>query len=67
LEIRHNRRTPPDPERVPGAVLRITCATWWNNQLRHVADLWREELLRAAGRVSRKQSPYISHESLLEF
>lgn len=27
LEIRHNRRTPPDPERVPGAVLRITCAT----------------------------------------
>ncbi|EFF0635189.1 replication endonuclease, partial [Escherichia coli] len=67
LEIRRDRRTAPDPERVPGAVMRITCATWWNNQLRHLADLWREELLRAAGRVSRKASPYISHESLQEF
>lgn len=67
LEIRRDRRTAPDPELVPGAVMRITCATWWNNQLRHLADLWREELLRAAGRVSRKASPYISHESLQEF
>ncbi|MCA2084966.1 replication endonuclease, partial [Escherichia coli] len=67
LEIRPDRRTDPDPERVPGAVMRLSCATWWNSQLRHLRDIWREELLRAAGLVSRKTSVYISHEALLDW
>ncbi|EFJ1154318.1 replication endonuclease [Escherichia coli] len=67
LEIRPDRRTEPDPERVPGAVMRLSCATWWNSQLRHLRDIWREELLRAAGLVSRKTSVYISHEALLDW
>ncbi|HFS2283078.1 TPA: replication endonuclease [Escherichia coli] len=67
LEIRPDRRTAPDPERVPGAVMRLSCATWWNSQLRHLRDIWREELLRAAGLVSRKTSVYISHEALLDW
>ncbi|EON1428159.1 replication endonuclease [Escherichia coli] len=67
LEIRPDRRTAPDPEQVPGAVMRLSCATWWNSQLRHLRDIWREELLRAAGLVSRKTSVYISHEALLDW
>lgn len=67
LEIRPDRRTAPNPERVPGAVMRLSCATWWNSQLRHLRDIWREELLRAAGLVSRKTSVYISHEALLDW
>ncbi|EFC3822703.1 replication endonuclease [Escherichia coli] len=67
LEIRPDRRTAPDPERVPGAVMRLSCANWWNSQLRHLRDIWREELLRAAGLVSRKTSVYISHEALLDW
>ncbi|HAU9575285.1 TPA: replication endonuclease, partial [Escherichia coli] len=67
LEIRPDRRTDPDPERVPGAVMRLSCATWWNSQLRHLRDIWREGLLRAAGLVSRKTSVYISHEALLDW
>ncbi|EHP4045052.1 replication endonuclease [Escherichia coli] len=67
LEISPDRRTAPDPERVPGAVMRLSCANWWNSQLRHLRDIWREELLRAAGLVSRKTSVYISHEALLDW
>lgn len=67
LEIRPDRRTAPNPEQVPGAVMRLSCATWWNSQLRHLRDIWREELLRAAGLVSRKTSVYISHEALLDW
>ncbi|ELH1948974.1 replication endonuclease [Escherichia coli] len=67
LEIRPDRRTAPDPEQVPGAVMRLSCANWWNSQLRHLRDIWREELLRAAGLVSRKTSVYISHEALLDW
>ncbi|MFG5876121.1 replication endonuclease [Escherichia coli] len=67
LEIRPDRRTAPDLEQVPGAVMRLSCANWWNGQLRHLRDIWREELLRAAGLVSRKESVYISHEALLDW
>ncbi|EFN7674436.1 replication endonuclease, partial [Escherichia coli] len=67
LEIRPDRRTAHDLEQVPGAVMRLSCANWWNGQLRHLRDIWREELLRAAGLVSRKESVYISHEALLDW
>ncbi len=66
LELRPGRRTAPCLDNVPGAVLRLTDANWWNNQLRHLRDIWREELLRAAGLVSRRESVYISREAVLD-
>ncbi|HCN6418659.1 TPA: replication endonuclease, partial [Escherichia coli] len=62
-----DRRSPPDLTLVPGAVLRLNDAEWWNKKLRQMHDVWREELLRAAGLVSRQTSIYVSREALADF
>ncbi|HFV3750390.1 TPA: replication endonuclease, partial [Escherichia coli] len=67
LELRPDRRSPPDLTLVPGAVLRLNDAEWWNKKLRQMHDVWREELLRAAGLVSRQTSIYVSREALADF
>ncbi|WP_348924408.1 replication endonuclease, partial [Escherichia coli] len=67
LELRPDRRGNPDLSIVPGAVQRIADAEWWNRKLRHIRDIWREELLRAAGLVSRQTSVYVSREALADF
>ncbi|HFV5043332.1 TPA: replication endonuclease, partial [Escherichia coli] len=67
LELRPDRRSPPDVTLVPGAVLRLNDAEWWNKKLRQMHDVWREELLRAAGLVSRQTSVYVSREALADF
>ncbi|MXE66060.1 replication endonuclease, partial [Escherichia coli] len=51
LRTDKDRRTEPDMERLPGAILRLTCADWWYHKLWHLRCEWREEQLRAAGLV----------------
>ncbi|ELC8119432.1 replication endonuclease [Escherichia coli] len=67
LRTDKNRRTEPDVERLPGAILRLTCADWWYHKLWRLRREWREEQLRAAGLVSRETSPYLSKDALGEF
>ncbi len=67
LELRPDRRKAPDLTLVPGAILRLNDAEWWNRKLRQLRDIWREELLRAAGVVSRQTSPFASKEALADF
>ncbi|MDC9148510.1 replication endonuclease [Escherichia coli] len=47
--------------------MRLNDAEWWNKKLRQMHDVWREELLRAAGLVSRQTSVYVSREALADF
>ncbi|MEG1112636.1 MAG: replication endonuclease [Hafnia sp.] len=62
-----NRRSEPDLEKLPGALLRLSCADWWNNKLWDLRRVWREEQLRAACQVSCKTSSYMSREALADF
>ncbi|WP_208951714.1 replication endonuclease [Rahnella sp. ChDrAdgB13] len=61
-----NRRAEPNLDLLPGAIARLTCATWWQHQLWRLRRVWREEQLRAAGQVSRTTSVYLSHDALIE-
>ncbi|KFB99671.1 phage replication protein [Trabulsiella guamensis ATCC 49490] len=67
LRLDDNRRNDPDMEKLPGALARLTCATWWQRKLWRLRRVWREEQLRAAGLVSRQASPYLSREALTDF
>ncbi|HDQ4771710.1 TPA: replication endonuclease [Yersinia enterocolitica] len=50
---------------IPGALARLRCATWWKGRLWRLRCQWREEQLRAAMLVHKKNSPYISQEALI--
>lgn len=65
LKDKTTRRRPVPYERIPGSLARMCCAGWWYRRLWKVRCEWREEQLRAACLVSRKASPYVSHEALL--
>ncbi|TNL01528.1 replication protein, partial [Kosakonia cowanii] len=62
-----DRCTAPDMEKLPGALLRLTCADWWYRRLWRLRRIWREEQSRAACLVSRKTSAYMSQDALTEF
>lgn len=66
LRTDNDRRTDPAPERLPGAIARLTCATWWQRKLWRLRRIWREEQFRAAGLVSKTTSVYISRDALTE-
>ncbi|HCM2546873.1 TPA: replication endonuclease, partial [Salmonella enterica subsp. enterica serovar Durban] len=67
LRTDRDRRTPPDIDKLPGALLRLSCADWWNTKLWRLRRIWREEQLRSACLVSRKKSAYLSQDALTEF
>lgn len=67
LRTDRDRRTPPDIDKLPGALLRLSCADWWNTKLSRLRRIWREEQLRAACLVSRTKSAYLSKDALTEF
>lgn len=67
LRTDRDRRTPPDVDKLPGALMRLMCADWWNTKLWRLRRIWREEQLRAACLVSRKKSAYLSKDGLTEF
>ncbi|HHB8917703.1 TPA: replication endonuclease [Klebsiella pneumoniae] len=66
LRSKRNRRNPINYDLIPGALLRMRCADWWQRKLWQLRNEWREELLRAACLVHRHASPYVSHDILLQ-
>ncbi|WP_035603356.1 replication endonuclease [Edwardsiella tarda] len=67
LRRKRRRRKPIPYSVIPGSLARMLCADWWYRRLWQLRCEWREEQLRAICLVSRKTSPYVSHEALFHY
>lgn len=65
LRPKERRRKDIPYDLIPGSLARLLCANWWYRKLWQLRNEWREEQLRAACLVSKKASPYISHEAVI--
>lgn len=65
LRRKRNQRKPINDNLIPGSLARMRCADWWYRKLWQLRCEWREEQLRAVCLVSKKSSPYISHEAVI--
>ncbi|KGT95348.1 replication protein [Erwinia typographi] len=56
-----------DPEEVTPAIMRMQTEKWWKGRLRRIAASWREHLQIALANVSKKQTPYASNMTVIEW
>lgn len=74
---RELKQTPPlwekvtsrlfDPEEVTPAIMRMQMEKWWKGHLRRIAASWREHLQIALANVSKKNTPYASSMTVIEW
>ncbi|MCP6242740.1 replication endonuclease, partial [Klebsiella pneumoniae] len=66
LSMERRKRGTFPIDKIPGALSRLICASWWEGKLWHLRSIWREEQLRAVCLVNRIVSEFVSHDALIE-
>ncbi|MDK1707031.1 replication endonuclease [Serratia marcescens] len=65
LDVCRRQRGETPYHLLPGALARLCCATWWQRKLWRYRCEWREEQLRAACLVHKKDSAFVSADALI--